>query len=194
MLKKRTSPYRRRHEQRANPAIPFQMRRSFLFLCAFVLFYLEPLRLGPLNVASYWKLGGLAIAFYLYAFSADFSAPPRTAFWGAAFAIAGLINISLWESPIETLTYSIKFLYIPAILVILMGLHRKHGLTVSLLLGHATFIAAFATLSTIPFHLGLLEPMTDAGYDLSLFGLEGKGFSGIFFSSHGASIVLGTAS
>lgn len=160
---------------------------------AFLFFYLEPVNLGPINFASLWKVAALGAVFILVSLVPRYQMVPKVALLGILFSGLTLINPSLVADPIGTSVYALKYLYIPAIFIVLYGLHRKRKFTPNKLLRLATHVSIFISLSGIPFAAGILDSLSSKGYDLSLFGLEGSGFTGIFFNSHVASISMGTA-
>ncbi|MGP3699605.1 O-antigen ligase family protein [Rhodobacter sp. NSM] len=109
------------------------------------------------------------------------------------YSAASVVNPSVIIEPVETCSEAIKYLYIPAIFIALYGLHRKRHLAPDAVLRFATHVSVFISLSGIPFVLGVLDPISAGGYELSLFGIDGRGFNGIFFHSHGAAITMGTS-
>ena len=54
------------------------------------------------------------------------------------------------------------------------------------------FISTFVVISTVPFHLDLITPLS-RGYDLSIYGTNEEGFVGIFQRAHPASASLAVA-
>lgn len=168
-------------------------RRTALYVSAFAFFYLEPADLGPANFASVWKVIALLIVTVLAITNPRFRTASSIVVAGTAYALVSCLNPSLFIQPVETLSYTLKSFYIPAILILLAGIRRRRNVSAESFIRFARHTAVFASLSSLPFVAGILEPLSSGGYDLSLFGLEGRGFSGVFFNSHGASIVMGTA-
>ena len=167
---------------------------GLFYSAAFAFFYIEPVKLGPINFASFWKIVAFAFVFILVIMLRRYQFIPKVALFGILFAGVSLLNPSLFMAPAETVSEALKYLYVPLIFTVLYGLHRKHNFTSETLLYFATHVSIFIAISGIPFVVGALEPIASkGGYDLSIFGLEGIGFNGIFFHSHGASIVMGTA-
>lgn len=165
----------------------------FWYATAFALFYFEPVAIGPFNVASIWKVVAIGICFTMIVLVPRYQRIPAVALLGFLFSLVSIINPSLMTDSAETIGYALKYLYIPLMFVMLYGFHRKFKFNSKVLLSFSTHVSTFIALSGVPFVAGVLEPIASGGYDLSLFGLEGRGFNGIFFNAHGASIAMATA-
>lgn len=174
-------------------ALSAYLRTTALFAVAFAFFYIEPVVIGPTNFASAWKVVALAVVMAWMVTDRRFRSRSAPVVLGTAYAFVACLNPSLLMDPVGTITFALKALYIPIVLVLMAGLRRSRNITPEGVLRFAKLTAVFVAISTVPFLAGFLEPISAGGYDLSLFGLQGSGFTGIFFSSHGASIVLSTA-
>jgi hypothetical protein len=162
------------------------------YTATFILLYFEPVSIGPLNFASAWKIFAFLVIGILVVSYRSFQRVSSIVGLGALVFLSSLANPSLLLAPLETLSDSLKLLYIPAFFVALEGVRRKYGYTRDTLKRLTVHVAVFVVLSGVPFILGFLQPLS-AGYDLSLFGLPGRGYTGVFLTSHGASIVTSTA-
>lgn len=167
---------------------------SLGFVFFFGLFYIEPIRVGPVSVAVLWKafmLAALLLALFMRPGGVFL---PKLTVWGLLFSVAGLFNESLALDPVETISTAVKNGYIP----ILFGfwLQRFGGMEKGEYSARNLMIvlSAFILFSTIPFLLNLLSPLK-SGYDLTLFDEMGGGvgFIGVFQNAHGASMSLTVA-
>lgn len=181
----------RKQTTRGNPRT--HLRTAMLFATAFGFFYMEPFPLGSTNFASAWKVVAFSVVLGWMVTDRRYRSASMPAVLGAAYALVACLNPSLLVDPVGTISYALKALYIPAIVVIVNGWRRSKGVTPEALLRFARSISVFTSMSTLPFLANVLEPISSGGYDLSLFGVEGSGFAGIFFSSHGAAISLSFA-
>jgi hypothetical protein len=165
------------------------------FLFFFGLFYVEPVRIGPISIAILWKVVLLSVLFFALLSRRGNIRLHRMTAWGLLFALAGIFNESLFLNPVETISSAVKNAYIPILfgfwLHWVSGSEQGEELNRKVMLG----LSAFILISTIPFLLKIISPISE-GYDLSLFSDVGgmTGFIGIFQNAHGASMTLTVAS
>ena len=168
---------------------------TLLFLIFFSVFYFETIEFSGIKFAVIWKTVLLLLLLVIIFFrSARYGMRlPKLTFWGVLFTIQSMFNASLPSNIFDNLSESVKHLYI-SVFYSTYSFKKEYSFhetdrTYRLIL----LLSAYITLSVTPFLTGFLEPIAQGGYDLSLFGIDGKGFVGIFQNAHAASITLGTA-
>lgn len=165
------------------------LNKHFLYgIFFFFLFYLETVTIFGIKIAILWKIPFL-IFLVLYILNSSKKINSNILTWGyllnfhLLFSISAITNLVLTFSSISrSIVFPLFFHYFN-----LKGYSSK----LKLFLKNASI---FSILSTIPFLLNLIEPLSGtSGYDLSIYGLEEVGFVGFFQSSHPASMCLSIA-
>lgn len=171
----------------------FSLKSVFMFVVFFVIFYFETISIIGVSIAVLWKTVLLALlAVVIFLKSKDLKIN-RLTLWGVVFSLAGLFNASLFDDAVATVSMVIKNAYIPILFGFLIIWVRSGADRIFDAYNFLIFTAIFASLSTIPFHLNILSPLS-AGYDVSIFQLDGAGFVGVFQNSPVASVTLGVSS
>lgn len=154
---------------------------------------MEPINLGAFNFATLWKAIAIVVALAMMLTIRRYQLAPPFVVFGLLFSAISLLNPSIAADPIGTIAYAMKYMYLPLAFLVLLGIHRRRRFHSQTLVRWSSHLAIFTALSGLPFIVGVIEPISDGGYDLGLFGIEGFGFTGLFFHSHSASIAMATA-
>lgn len=160
----------------------------FYFSIFFILFYIETISIGGIKIAVLWKLILIGIII-LYILNSKNSFQKKFIFWGYLFSLKNFINLSAFSYFISALTEVIKSSFIALLTHFFILLQKNKNLN---LYNIILSISIYVILSTIPFLLGIIQPLSK-GYDLSIFGLEAYGFVGIFQVAHSAAISIAFA-
>jgi len=167
-----------------------------LGLGLFAILYLEPTYVGGVKVSHLWKAGALYLLSMAVLFRLRWNrkitelapaASCRTIRAGYLMCLwivtAGLFH----NTPSLSLVMAAQRLF-P--LLVLHYIVVRIATNQQQLQRWIIFSVLFTALSTIPFHLGLLEPL-GKGYDVvALLGAQRSGFVGIFQNQHVASFTL----
>lgn len=174
---------------------PF-MKVGLTFVAFFCLFYFEPIYVGPISIAVLWKSVLMLVLFGALMFRHGGARLNRLTAWGLLFVMSGFLNESLYINPIETISFAIKNAYIPIIFGFWLQRVRVSAHLADRSRELLLRLSVFIVLSTIPFLLNLISPIS-SGYDLSIFDDAASGafgFVGVFQNAHGASVTLTAAS
>ncbi len=168
------------------------LKHLFFFSLFFILFYIETISIGSIKFAVLWKIFLIGIIL-LYLNSSKSKSLKKFIFFGYLYSLKNFFNESAFASSpyfISASTEVIKSAFIPLLTHGFMLLQKNRNLNLySMLLTLSIYIV----ISTIPFLLGIIEPLSK-GYDLSLFGLdEAYGFIGIFQVPHSAAVTIAFA-
>lgn len=171
------------------------LKTAFGFTLFFFLFYLEPINIGNFSIAIIWKVGLMIVLFFGLLHKIGDARLNKLTAWGVLFGAIALLNESLFLDPVETISFAIKNLFIPIIYGFWLSRVDTHTNFTDQRLSLFLTVSIFIVLSTIPFHLNLITPLS-SGYKLSLFDASVQdvfGFVGIFQNAHGASVTITTA-
>ena len=160
----------------------------FFFTIFFSIFYIETISIGGIKIAILWKLVLIGIII-LYILNSKDSFQKKFIFWGYLYSLKNFVNASSFTYFISALTEVIKSAFIPLLAHFFILLQKNKNLNLYKIL---LTISIYIILSTIPFLLGIVQPLSK-GYDLSLFGLEAYGFVGIFQIAHSAAVTIAFA-
>lgn len=161
------------------------------FLAFFLVFYFEVFELGGVKLAVLWKAAFILILFFDILNKGSSFRFQRLVLWGGLFSFESFWNYSLTDSPLDNLSESMKNIYIP-IIVAAFGARCASLVAAQKVYLAMLDVSTFVILSGFPFLIGVLEPV-GVGYDLTLFGLDGNGFIGLFQTAHTSSISIGFA-
>jgi len=168
------------------------IKRLLFFLCFFVLFYVEPLRVGEVSIAVIWKAGlVLSLLFLLLHSTIKAQRMPKITFWGLIFAVQSAFNASFFVGLVENVSEAMKNTFVPMIYGVGVSIGNSTQ-TSEAIYRFVVLLSYSIVFSTVPFLVGLISPIS-AGYDLSIFGFDTHGFVGVYQTAHGASITIGTA-
>lgn len=162
------------------------------FLLFFGLFYVESSNLGPVSIAVIWKvvlLGGFL--FYLLTLPGRLRVDP-VLLWGGLFAVHSLVNPSLFSDPIETISFAIKNAFIPISFEVFHRYFSRKADPEGACYRALVVLSVYIVFSSVPFHLKLIQPL-QAGYDLSIFQMQGSAFLGLFQNAHASALTFATA-
>jgi O-antigen ligase len=155
------------------------MKKGIIFLLLFVLFYLEPIQIGPLTFSQLWK-----IPFFLFLFFNVFllirNKKPNFIRWSYYRASKNLITSGLVVSYVAQIVDFLRYMMFPLMYEYANSKIKTTKQVDKLLLGFAQFII----LSGLPFVLGLIDSL---GREI-LFNEEFSSFVGLFQNPHAASI------
>lgn len=154
----------------------------------FILFYIEIIPIGGVKIAILWKLVLIGIII-LYLLSLKSIGLHKFIFWGYLYSFKNFINLSSFIYFTSNLAEVIKSAFIPLLAHFFIYLQEKKNLNLYKIL---LTISIYVIISTIPFLLGIIEPLGE-GYDLSIFGLNAYGFVGIFQVPHAAAVTIAFA-
>lgn len=167
------------------------VKHFFLFPTFFIVFYMETITIGGVKLAVLWKIVLISIIVF-YIINSKSINLKKFIFFGYLYSLKNFFNASAFVSPIyfvSALTEVIKSSFIPLLSHFFILLQKYKNIDIYKVL---LSIAVYIILSTIPFLLGILKPLT-TGYDLSLFGLKEYGFVGIFQIAHSAAVTIAFA-
>lgn len=169
----------------------WSVRNFLLFLIFFIVFYIEVIDVFGIKFALLWKVCFLLFLLFFLISKKTYNKIPKVSLWGLLFSFQSIFNLSLFANPVANITDAIKIAYIP----LLFAVYGDRFLNVAdgeKILKFLLLISQFIVLSTLPFLVGLIEPLS-TGYNLSIFGLDDKGFVGIFQTAHTAAITVASA-
>jgi len=158
-------------------------KKYFFGIIFFLLFYIETITIFGIKIAILWKIP-ILIYLILFVLYSTKKIKSNILTWGylfnfhLLFSISGITNLVLTFSSISrSVVFPLFFHYFNM---------KGHSSKLKLYLKN---ISTFIIISTIPFLINLIEPLSP-GYDLSRYGLEAYGFTGIFQKAHPASMTL----
>lgn len=160
-----------------------------LFLVFFLIFYFEPLYIIGIKFAVFWKF--FLFLYLIFRYRKLLKPADNISKYGFLYTIKNLFNLSTIRFPLKNIYHTIVIFNFP----FFYNLFRHHFKQKQLLHIIKRF-SIFTIISSIPFHLHILEPLGIA-YDINLFnkGLNdgNYGFVGIFQNAHGAAIITSFA-
>jgi len=165
------------------------VNKHFLYgIFFFFLFYVETITIFGIKIAILWKIP-LLIYMSLFILYSSKKINSYILTWGYLFNFQLLFSISAITNLVLTFSSISRSIVFP----LFFHYFNKKGYSSKLKL-YLKNISIFSILSTIPFLLNLIEPLSGtSGYDLSIYGLEETGFVGVFQSAHPASMSLSIA-
>lgn len=150
------------------------------------IFYIESIQLAGISFGIVWKAIFLGIiAVILLQSIPKKSQITRLNFLSYLIAFKYLIFIDSTGDWLVNVSEGIKYFCFP---MILHFLHVRH-FTLQNKIRFLIAICVVASLSCLPFLLGVIEPLV-SGYNLSIYGVDERGFVGIFQNPHSAAISL----
>lgn len=164
------------------------MFKQFLIgILLFVIFYLEPLNIGSVKFAHFWKFFFLIILLSStkFVFKKDKITKYSFLYYLKYILTSGVLFIGYWADGFYML---IRGLSIP----IFNNYLNVKKVNEKLILKALNFLSYFCIISGIPFLLNLIQPIS-RGYVLEGYGEEENGFVGIFQNPHGAAIIISQA-
>lgn len=166
--------------------------KVFIFI-SLVLVYIETLTLFGVLISHIWKsFLLLSIIFYIVYGKKrlNFLFSNKISFILFLYAIKNIVNTSSFTYTFESLLYTYKLLYIPILLTFFTLFFKEQTQLLSFLKNLSVLIL----LSTIPFLIGIIEPL-GKGYNLDVFEISenSSGFVGIFQGPHFASASIAFA-
>lgn len=159
------------------------------FPAFFVLFWIETIHIGGIKIAILWKIlffSYLLIYLSVYILRIRME---KFIFYGFLYSLKNFITLSSVQYFIASLVEMVKTSFIPLLTYFFIVISRNKRLDLYKLI---VTLSIYIILSSIPFLLGLVEPFSK-GYDLSIFGVDSRGFVGIFQNAHGAAITMAFA-
>jgi len=153
----------------------------------FFIFYFEPIRIGPIKFALIWKIP--LLLYLLIKIKYDvFSTKISTfsfLFYSKYLLTTGVLIYGYY---FDGLWLALRGMSIPLLFTFFLLPEQSPKNLIKLLY----FVVSFIILSTIPFHLHLIEPIS-RGYQLGGYGVDAVGFVGLFQNPHGGSIIIAQA-
>lgn len=162
---------------------------TMAFSIFFIIFYVETIEVGPFKIAILWK--SILVLFMLIYIIFDKSTTKIFSFalFGYLYSIKNLMSLSSFVNLPSTISLVIKHSFIFLFFHFFSLLKKNRNLNIYNLL---LIISLYIIMSTIPFLLNIVKPLT-IGYNLSILGLDEPGFIGIFQKPSGASITISFA-
>lgn len=150
----------------------------------FFLFYFEPLSIGALKFAHLWKIVLLVLLLYKSELKVR---KDSITFFSFFYYVKYLLTTGIFYFGYfaDGLLMLVRGISIPIINNYLLTNDPGQGKLLSFL----NFISCFVLLSSLPFLLGIIEPIS-TGYVLEQYGGISNGFVGIFQNPHGAAIII----
>ena len=161
-------------------------KHFFYGIFFFFLFYVETITILGIKIAILWKIP-ILIYLVLYVLFSSKKIKSNILTWGYLFNFQLLFSISAITNLVLTFSSISRSIVFP----LFFHYFNKKGYSSKLKL-YLKNISIFIILSTIPFLINLIEPLS-VGYDLSRYGLDSFGFNGIFQKAHAASMTLSFA-
>lgn len=159
------------------------------FPAFFTLFYVESVEISGIKIAILWKVLLIFSIFFYFFMSHSFFKIQKFVIFYLSYALSLFIAPTVNQYAMtETLPAITKNLFIAIPFQFFKVTKNSSAELYQILLTLSTYII----FSAIPFVTGLLHPITQ-GYDLTLFGVEGYGFIGIFQVPHAASVTIAFA-
>ena len=163
------------------------VNKHFLYgIFFFFLFYVETITIFGIKIAILWKIP-LLIYMSLFILYSSKKINSYILTWGYLFNFQLLFSISAITNLVLTFSSISRSIVFP----LFFHYFNKKGYSSKLKL-YLKNISIFIIISTIPFLINLIEPLS-VGYDLSRYGLDSFGFNGIFQKAHAASMTLSFA-
>ena len=160
--------------------------KLLLGIFLFALFYFETLNVGGVKLAVLWK-SLILISMFVVLMLKRHASMTKVVVLGYVFNIQLLLGISsLMNLPLLIASIS-RSIILPLSYQYCRSIVIQSRIEKTIL-----FLSSFLVLSTIPFHLDLISPLS-SGYDLSAYGTDAAGFVGIFQRAHPASASLAFA-
>lgn len=160
------------------------LKHSIYFFLFFIVFYIETIEVGGIKFAIIWKgFFIVLIIFKLILFKKSLSSN-KFIIYGYLFNFKKLLTLSTFTSFFPSLLQLSRSLIFPLLLSYFRAFYSRKKL-----LNIIKSFPVYIIISTIPFLLGIIEPLKQ-GYDLSRYGLDSFGFIGIFQNPHSASMTL----
>lgn len=163
------------------------IKHIFYFPLFFILFYIESISIGGIKFAILWKAPLLLAMLLRLLLTHKIQKLNKSIFLGYLYNLKQIITLSSFSSIVITLSSISKSVVFPLFMQYAQQFYTEKK-AVSLI----RTLAIYILLSTLPFLLGLIEPLK-SGYDLSRYGLDAFGFIGIFQKPHSAAITLAFA-
>ena len=160
------------------------LKHLIYFILFFTIIYFETLEFGEIKFAIIWK--GVFIIFILSKFilykKSLFS--KKYFFYGYIFNLKKIVTLSSFTSFLPSLLQLSRSVVFPILLSYLNSFYSNKKILIII-----KTLPVYIIISTIPFLLGIIEPLK-IGYDLSSYGIDSFGFIGIFQNAHSASMTL----
>tara|TARA_B100000768_G_C11283551_1_gene380307 strand:- start:1135 stop:2361 length:1227 start_codon:yes stop_codon:yes gene_type:complete len=160
------------------------LKHLIYFILFFTIIYFETLEFGEIKFAIIWK--GVLIIFMLSKFilykKSLFS--KKYFFYGYIFNLKKIVTLSSFTSFLPSLLQLSRSVVFPILLSYLNSFYSNKKILIII-----KTLPVYIIISTIPFLLGIIEPLK-IGYDLSSYGIDSFGFIGIFQNAHSASMTL----
>ena len=169
------------------------LKYLFLFILFFLLLYFESVYIAGIKFSIIWKIPVMLffiIYIYLYYQKINKIYLDKGIFYGYLLSIKQLLNVGIFIYPLSSFILAFQFILLPLLWHFLLILNKRKYY--KKIISFLYIVSLYILLSTIPFLLDLLDPVTK-GVDLTLQGSETAGFTGLFQRPHSASIALASA-
>lgn len=159
-----------------------------VYVGLFVLFYSEPIGVGLLKVALVWK-------FFLFTILLFFVILNRVILVNnlviitLLLSVKNVLSLGALEEPVESFLAMSRMLTIPILSIGFYSIYRKNKNALKSINSIIFNFPIFIALSTVPFHLGLLNELGRLK-ELDSFGVSETMFTGMFQNPHSASITF----
>ena len=160
------------------------LKHLIYFVLFFTIIYFETLEFGEIKFAIIWK--GAFIIFILskFIFYKKSLFSKKYFFYGYIFNLKKIVTLSSFTSFLPSLLQLSRSVVFPILLSYLNSFYSNKKILIII-----KTLPVYIIISTIPFLLGIIEPLK-IGYDLSSYGIDSFGFIGIFQNAHSASMTL----
>ena len=161
------------------------IRKLLIFSFLFVIFYFEPVQIGPITFSQLWKIPFILYLIWQVLVYRKRKSRPAFIFWSYARGFKNLMNGGVLTNVLPEILDFIRYMMFPLMYEYLKIKVKSSKIYTQMLNGFAQFII----LSGIPFVLGIIE---SKGKQLE-FGEEFTSYVGLFQNPHASAITTAVA-